>query len=261
VPFRRWIDIAQLRLRSLLRGSAVEHELDDELTFHLERATEEFVAKGLSRAEARRAAFVSLGGIEQRKEECREARGARILRALGRDLRFGFRMIARRPGFSVVAIVTLALGIGVTTAVYAVFNYALFRPVPGVRAQDELVSIFFRPDLASQWATTATHAHLQAMRSAPAFEGLAAYSLLEYPLQVSRDRTPSTRRIRSVTLGYFETLGVRPRLGRFFASEEYEQSARAVVISEHLWRRQLDSDPDVIGRDVDIAGPRLRSLA
>jgi hypothetical protein len=135
-----WVYTIPLRLRSLLRRRRADQELDDELRDHLERKAEEYVAKGLSPEQARRQALLEMGGTEKRKEECRDARRTNGLQDLMRDLRFGLRMLRNSPGFTSVAVLTLALGIGINTTIFTIFNGFLLRPLPVHRAS-QIVAI------------------------------------------------------------------------------------------------------------------------
>src|SRR5215467_3109838 len=120
VRFLRWFQIIPLRVRSVFRRDTVHQELDEEFRYHLERQIEQFVARGDTPEEARYAALQQLGGIEQRKEVCRDARGVNLIEHVIQDLSFGLRMLRKNPGFSFAVILTLALGITATTAVFTV---------------------------------------------------------------------------------------------------------------------------------------------
>src|SRR5437667_4609016 len=139
----RWFYNLPLRFRSLFLKSSVEQELAEELRFHLGKLTEEYVAKGMTLEEARYAALRELGGVEQVKEECRDMRRVNYLEDFLQDVRYGLRQLRRSPGFTAVATLTLALGIGVNTAIFSVINAVMLRMLP-VESPEQLVQVGFQ---------------------------------------------------------------------------------------------------------------------
>src|SRR5215210_6467526 len=128
-------------LRSLFQKRVLEQELDEELRFHLEKEIEENIRRGMSAEEARTEALRNFGGVERFKEECRDQRGVRFLEELWHDLRFGVRRMLKSPAFSIIAILSLALGIGANTAIFSLVNTILLRPLP-VSQPEQLVSVY-----------------------------------------------------------------------------------------------------------------------
>src|SRR5262249_51768231 len=175
---KHWFYTIPLRLRSIFRRRRVEQELDEELRYHLERQIEEHIAKGMTPEGARNAALRAMGGVERRKEECRDTWRVRLIEDLARDVHFGLRAMRKDPGFTAVAALTLALGIGANTAVFSVINAALIRPLPFAEA-DRLVMIWeTQPDVRGPVGTYQDF--LDWRVEAQSFQGMSAFSNKRY---------------------------------------------------------------------------------
>src|SRR5437879_8503425 len=135
-----WLYTISLRLGSLFHRAQADQELDDELRDHLERKTEEYMTQGMTQEEAHRRARLDLGGIEQTKEKCRDARGVNLVENLFQDLRYGLRLLWQNPGFTAAAVLAIALGVGINVGIFSVLNGAALRLLPIPRAE-QVVSI------------------------------------------------------------------------------------------------------------------------
>jgi predicted permease len=245
---------------------AVRAGIDDEIGDHLRRRTADLVRKGLDDDAARRQALDEFGDLDMARRalqaidariEHRATAGLgwrRLMSNLTGDLRQALRTMRTQPWLTAAIVMTLAVGIGASTAVYAVFNYAIFRPVPGVADADRLVGISVRPELGAAAYTTATHEHLTAMREMPAFTGLAGHSARSYPVRLGAS-DPETLQVATVSQGYFDLLGVQLAAGRLFTSDEYEAPGTTLaVISERLWRAAFGTDPGAVGGWIHVLG-------
>src|SRR2546429_3667345 len=223
-----WLFPIPLRLRSLFRWAQADQELDEELRDHLKRKTDEYVAQGMTQEEAHHRARIDLGGIEQTKEKCRDARRVNRIQDFFQDLHFGLRMLRKSPGFAAIAILTLALGIGINTALFTIVNSVVLNPLPYPQPS-RLVSIYQRT---AQFQTAGdTYPNfLDWEKENRSFDALAAYS--EHDFNLTGVGEPEKLRGQMVSAGFFSMLGVKPLLGRTFRPEEDQLGANPVVRSE-----------------------------
>src|SRR5689334_4775932 len=236
------------RMRALLRLKSVETELDDELRFHLERQVAKYVQSGMSCEEAQRRARMEFGGVELAKEECRDARGVNLIESVLQDVRYGLRMLRKSPGFTIVGVLTLALGIGANTAIFGLVDSAFLRGLP-FREPDRLVHIWAIE--ADDDVHTPTPAQYQAVRSeTKCFEQVAAAGWADY--FYGADGTVSENLPGSlVTSNWFSTLGVQPLIGRNFRGEEQRAGQDGVVIlSYDFWQTRFHADPSIVGQQI-----------
>ncbi|HEU4597689.1 MAG TPA: ABC transporter permease [Pyrinomonadaceae bacterium] len=239
------------RLRALLRKGSMERELDEEMRFHLERQTELNVAGGMSASEARRAALRSFGGVERAKEQCREARGVRLVEDLRQDLAYGARTLFKKPGFTLVAVCTLALGIGANTAIFSIVNGVLLRPLP-YPEPERLERVTQQNSSMNRFGISV--ADFQAIeKEYKLAEGVAAFT--PRAVTLTGGERPEQVRATFVTAGFFETLGVVPVRGRaFLPGEDRPGAEQVVVVGEGFWRRHLAARPEALGRRLTLDG-------
>ncbi len=237
----------------LARRRRRESEMDRELRLHLELETEANLGTGLSPAEASRRARASFGGVEAIKEECREATGALAFESFLQDLRIGLRLITRSPGFSAVAVLTLALGIGGTTAIFSLVDGVLLRPLPYPHA--ERLAFVYETDRVqgTRREGASIPDYLDLREQSSSFEHLAAHHSVDLTLEGEGE--PERLSVARVTASYFAALGLEPIAGRAFAREEEGPAAAPVALLSHgLWRRRFAADPGVVGRAVTLNG-------
>jgi predicted permease len=239
------------RLRSLFRRGREDAETQDELRFHLEMETEKNLRAGLDPREARRRAHVRLGGVDAIREAVRDARGARPLEDLVRDLGYTVRGLRRNPGFTLAAIVSLAIPIAFNTTTFTIVDSILFRPLPFVRGA-QIVDVYTSHPV-DPWSTSSYADYLDLRAENGVFTDMAAHSPMMALLRVDVDADVDLVLGETVTGNYFEFLGVRPVLGRLLAPDDDRPGAqRVVVISSGLWERAFGRDPAVVGRTLRI---------
>jgi macrolide transport system ATP-binding/permease protein len=250
----RWYYKLPLRLRSIFHKNRTELDLSEELQFHLQNQIDEYVAQGMNPKEARHAALRSLGGIEQAKEECRDARKVSLIENFLQDVRFALRMLRRSPGFSLLAILCLTLGIGANAAVFSWIEGILFRPYPAVAHQERLVAIggTSRDELRGTPLSWPDFQNLQ--RSCTLCETLFVSKITGTTLSIGDRAERTTGSI--VSANYFDAIGVSPKLGRgFLPGEDQGQSAHPVaVISYQLWQGRFRGDPQIVGKTQRLNG-------
>jgi putative ABC transport system permease protein len=247
-----WFYTVPLRLRSLFRRRQVEAELDEELRYHLERKIEEYIAQGLSREEARYAAFRAMDGLEQRKEECRDMRRVNGIENLFQDLRYGLRMLAKSPGFTAVAVLTLALGIGANTAIFNVVNATLLQPLP-IREGSRLVVIWIS-NLEHGWSRIgpAGQDYLDWKEQSKSFDDLFMFE--HGTGTVTAPGEPEQVAGLRVTTNFGDFFGIKPVVGRTFRLEEGAGRHNYAVLGYGYWQRKFAGDPSVLGRGMTLNG-------
>ncbi|HEV2422980.1 MAG TPA: ABC transporter permease [Candidatus Acidoferrales bacterium] len=252
--------------RTVLRRSRVESDMDTELRSHIETYADDLVRTGIPREEALRRARAEFGGIERVKEECRESRGVSFVESAMQDLRFAFRMLRKSPGFTAVAVLTLALGIGANTAIFSLINAVLLQDLP-VKNPQQLVLFQWDGDtwppmfnMTGWWSSYAfSYPAFDAFRGEKTtLSGVFAFVPLgstDQNTTVGINGEPATADGMMVTGEYFSTLGVTSLLGRTLTeADENPAAPRAVVISYAYWSRRFAQDPAIIGKPVTLNG-------
>ncbi len=238
------------RLRALLRKSEMERELDEELRYHVEQQTEQNIRLGMSPEEARYAAHKAFGGVEQAKEQSRDSRGVRWLEELWQDLRYGARMLRTQPGFTLIAVLTLSLGIGANTAIFSIVNAVLLRPFP-YQAPERLVILQERVSAGGGFSPSYPNFADWRVQNT-AFDSISAVREDE-SFNFTGAGEPERVQGRLVSAEFFSTLGIKPLLGRdFFAEEDRPGATPAAILSYGLWQRKFGADPNIIGKQLTL---------
>ncbi|HKN59943.1 MAG TPA: ABC transporter permease, partial [Candidatus Acidoferrales bacterium] len=264
----RWVTTLSLRFRSLFGRVTVDHELDDELRFHVERQIAANIAAGMPPAEARNAALREFGGVDQVREECRDMRQVNWLQDFVQDVRYGLRILRKSPGFTIVAVLTLALGIGANTAIFSILESQLWRPLPfpdSERLVDAHTILRRNP---KQWDVLSARGFRAWREQSHSFANLTGYS---YPNErnFTANGTSERLNVMPVASNFFDTLEVPLALGRaFLPGEEAPGRDHVAILSHSLWQDHFQSDPALLGKPitvdgeaytvVGVAAPRLR---
>ena len=252
----RILDKAHLRLRSLFRRESVDAELDAELRFHLDQLTEENLAAGMTPEEAHTAARRTIGGITQFREECRDTRRLNGFEDLWKDLRHAVGVLWRTPAFTVVAILTLALGIGATSAIFSVVYGVLLKPLP-FEEPERLAGLYHRgPGLNMAEMNQGPVTYFTYLDNQRSFEGIGAWDGSE--VTITGPGEPERVEALAVTDGLLPLLRVRPLLGRFFSAEDDRpRTPRRAVLSYSYWQRRFGGARDVVGQTIEIDSVRV----
>ncbi len=241
------------RLRTHLQRKKTEREMEAELRFHLEMETEENIRRGMSEEEARLAARRNFGGVEQTKETYRDIARFRWIEDLRKDLHYGARMLLKNPGFTIVAILALALGIGANTAIFSVVNAVLLRPLPYYDPQRLVLVTEVPPEKegvrGGEYAGVVDYILWQA--ESKIFDHLVAFNWRNTYLTGRGE--PEQLDSVWATANLFPALGVAPQLGRTFTPEEDRPGAAPVAILSHsFWQRRFGGDPAIIGQSLTL---------
>jgi predicted permease len=246
----------------LFRRRKKEEELEKELRFHLDLHTSDLIAQGYSPEEAQRQARLALGGPEQVKEKCRDERGTRWLGDLLQDLRYGVRILAKHPGFTAVAVLALALGIGVNTAILSAVNGFVLRPL-AVEKPEELVAAYWGKKIDGEvWERFSYQNYVDLREQNKGFSDLCAWSGTSAGISSSESRNAGDSEHAEVIWGelvssnYFDVMGVKPVLGRVILPEE-DRTPNAhpvTVISHSLWQQRFNADAAIVGKTIYLNG-------
>ncbi|MBD0369946.1 MAG: ABC transporter permease [Pyrinomonadaceae bacterium] len=240
------------RLHALVRKEEVERELDEEMRYHLDREIERNLRDGMSQQEACSTALRAFGGMEQAKEECREARGVRFIEEMWQDLRYGARMLIKKPAFTLVAVMTLALGISANTVIFSVINALILNP-PHM-AEAERVAAIWRTSKDKRSEGYVSYLELQDWRAqSQSFESIAGYKTNGFVL-LNKDVAERVEGMR-VTANFLSLLRVQLLKGRDFQIEEEKRGAQPVVIVSHqFWQNHLGGNEAALGQQLTMNG-------
>jgi len=249
----RWLRAMLMRLSALFRKERGDRELAEEIESNLQLHIEENLRRGLTAEEARRQALIKLGRVEQTKELYRERYRLRIVETLWQDVRFGARMLRKSPGFTVVAVLTLALGIGANTAMFSLADGILLRPLPYAEPERLVVFLQSYPSVGlTRWGIS-QFLFAQFREQTRSFERSAAHS--SAGINLTGLDEPLRLQAAYVTAAFFEVLGVPPALGRAFRPEEDVPGKNIVcILSDRLWRGRFGGDPGIVGRSLLLDG-------
>jgi putative ABC transport system permease protein len=235
--------------RAVFQKDQVEREMDQEVRFHLEMEIQQNIRRGMSPSEARLVALRSFGGVEQVKEQCRDERGGRLLEALLQDVRYGARVLTKNPAFTLVALITLALGIGANTAIFSVIYGVLMRPLPYQDGSRLVVlhQLATRAAADNQNLGFSVKEIADYREQSQTLDGVAEHHTMSFIL-LGREQ-PERVQTAVVSANFFDLLGVKPILGRTFLPDDDQKGADAVlVLSYKYWLESHGGDRSIVGK-------------
>jgi predicted permease len=249
-----WIYTLPLRLRSLFHRQKADEELDEELRDHIELKTQQYIAQGMSQQEARRAAVLEIGGLEKRKEECRDARQVNQLENFVRDVRFGFRMLCKSRGVTVVVVIALALGVGANTAIFSVVNGFLLRPLP-VPSPEQIAVLAIQQKDAPVGSSGFSYPEFVDFRE-QANTVADIFGIVLGTVQFTANDQSEECSANYVSGNYFTALRLQPAAGRLYLRSEAETPGEPplVVLGYGYWQKRFHGDPRAVGKQILVNG-------
>src|SRR5580692_3327763 len=236
--------------QTLFHRSRMESDMDAELRFHVDAFADDLVRSGVPRQEALRRARIEFGGTERVKEEGREARGLNFLDEVGQDLRYGLRGLRKSPGFAVVVVLTLALGIGANTAIFSVVNAVLLSPLPYADADRLVLVREVLPHAGPQPFEVSGPDISQIQKLNHVFQKVGGFRVWTY--EFSGRGEPQRVTANRISSNLFDVLGVQPLVGRVFTSEEELPGHPVVILSYGLWQSRFDGQLAILGQTVNL---------
>lgn len=247
-----WIRLIYTRIYGLFFKDHIEQDMDEEMRFHLEMRIKENIARGMSAQEAREKAQLRFGNVTQLKERCRNVRGGGILEMIFKDLQYGFRRMIKNPGFTILALLSLAIGIGANTVIFSLVNAVFFHPIP-VKNPSELVAVY--PVGKDQQVKAFSYPNYRDFRDRnEVFSGF--YVIRFAPIGLSQQDRNERIWGYLVSGNYFDVLGVKPYLGNMLTQQDdLKPLAHPVaVISYQCWQKYFNSDPKIVGKEITLNG-------
>jgi predicted permease len=247
-----WLRVLFHRLRGMFFGRGLERDLEDEIRSHLEMQIEENVRQGMSSEDARQAALRKFGGVAQVKEAYRDRRSLPLVESILQDLRYAVRTLKKSPGFTIVTVLTLALGIGANTAIFSVANAVLLRPL-NYKDSDRLVQLSHHYKKTNGEGDVSAIGYTHYRDNSKSFESIGAGN--EWSVNLTGAGEPERLNGIVVTHNFFQTLGVEAAKGRVFTPDENRPGRnRVVVLTDSFWQRRFSADPDIVGKSITLNG-------